>query len=223
MPALTPPTAVLFDFDGTLADSFAAIASSTNHVRVSYGLPPMAEAAVRAYVGYGLDNLMADLVPNAPVEEAVGRYREHHATVMFTQTHLMPGAAEAIPELARRGYKLAVCSNKRVEFTRQLVRSLGLDAYFSCVLGPDDVAGRAKPDPAMLLEGLTRLKVSAADAVYVGDMVVDVQTARAAGVEVWVVSADGTGTFTPVEGDPRPDRVLTSLSDLTTLLPPISQ
>jgi 2-phosphoglycolate phosphatase len=212
--------AVLFDFDGTLVDSFAAIAASTNYVRASYGLPPMAEAEVRRYVGYGLDNLMADLVPVAPVDEAVARYREHHATVMFTQTRLMPGTAETIPELARRGLRLAVCSNKRVEFTRQLVHALGLGEYFACVLGPDDVAGRAKPDPAMLLEGLTRLRVSASESLYVGDMIVDVQTARAAGVPVWIISADGTGEFVPVEGEPRPDRVLRSLAELPALLPP---
>lgn len=214
-----PFSAALFDFDGTLADSFAAITSSTNFVRASYNLPVMAEAEVRRYVGYGLDNLMADLVPGAPVDEAVARYRGHHAGVMFSQTRLMPGAAEAVTELARRGFKLAVCSNKRVEFTRQLVHALGLGEYFTCVLGPDDVAGRAKPDPAMLLEGLRRLEVSARDAVYVGDMIVDVQTARAAGVEVWIISNDGTGEFVPVEGEARPDRVLRSLAELPALLP----
>lgn len=213
-----PTTAILFDFDGTLADSFAAIAASTNHVRAGYGLPPLSEAEVRGYVGYGLDNLMADLVPVAPVDEAVARYREHHATVMFAQTRLMPGAAEAIPELTRRGLKLGVCSNKRVEFTRSLVGALGLGEHFACVLGPDDVGGRAKPDPAMLLEGLNRLGVSPAEALYVGDMVVDVRTARAAGVPVWIISNDGTGGFVPVEGEPRPDRVLRSLAEVPALL-----
>src|SRR5437868_6157744 len=146
-----PIKAALFDFDGTLADSFAAITASTNHVRAGYGLPPLPESEVRRYVGYGLANLMADLVPDAPVDEAVARYRAHHARVMVAETRLMPGVARTIPELARRGYKLGVCSNKRVEFTRELVRALGLHEYFACVLGPDDVGNRAKPDPAMLL------------------------------------------------------------------------
>ena len=61
----------LFDFDGTLADSFAAITASTNHVRRSYGLPELSEAAVRGYVGHGLDNLLETLVPHAPIAEAV--------------------------------------------------------------------------------------------------------------------------------------------------------
>jgi 2-phosphoglycolate phosphatase len=217
-----PITTVLFDFDGTLADSFAAITSSTNHVRTSYKLPPLPEAEVRKYVGYGLAHLMADLVPGAPVDEAVARYRAHHATVMVAETRLMPGVAETIPELARRGLCLGVCSNKRVEFTRELVRSLGLHSFFMYVLGPDDVNQRAKPDPAMLLEGLARLKVSANEAVYVGDMIVDVQTAKAAGVPVWLVSPDETGDSTPVDGMGA-DRVLRSFTELLELLPKVAK
>jgi phosphoglycolate phosphatase len=209
--------AALFDFDGTLADSFAAITSSTNHVRARYGLPPLPEVEVRTYVGYGLARLMADLVPGAPVDEAIAVYREHHERVMIPETRLMPGVAETIPELANRGLRLGVCSNKRVEFTRDLVRALGLGDYFACVLGPDDVGQRPKPDPAMLLEGLNRLQVSAADAVYVGDMVVDVQTAKAAGVPVWIVFPDGSDPSVPVEWGA--DRVLRSFVELLDLLP----
>lgn len=210
--------AALFDFDGTLANSFAAITSSTNHVRASYGLPALPEAVVCTYVGYGLSHLMADLVPGAPVDEAVARYREHHATVMIAETRLMPGVAETIPELARRGLCLGVCSNKRVEFTRELVRALGLADHFACVLGPDDVGQRPKPDPAMLLEGLTRLGAAPTEAVYVGDMVVDVQAARAAGVPVWLIPADETGGSAPVH-DAGADRVLRSFTELLELLP----
>ena len=210
--------AALFDFDGTLADSFAAITSSTNHVRAGYGLPALPEAEVRKFVGYGLAHLMADLVPGAPVDEAVSRYREHHARVMIAETRLMPGVAETIPELARRGIRMGVCSNKRVEFTRQLVAALGLHDYFVCVLGPDDVDQRAKPDPAMLLEGLTRLKVSADETVYVGDMIVDVQTAKAANVPVWLVLPDGSEFTQFDEGDVKPDCVLGSFAELLGLL-----
>lgn len=212
-----PIKCALFDFDGTLADSFAAITSSTNHVRANYGLPPLSQAEVSKFVGYGLANLMADLAPGAPVDEAVARYREHHARVMVSETRLMPGVAEALPELARRGVLMGVCSNKRVEFTRELVRALGLSAYFACVLGPDDVDQRPKPDPAMLLEGLKRLNVSADETVYVGDMIVDVQTARAAGVPVWIVTSDGSGVFAPADGV-QPDRVLRTFAEVPGLL-----
>jgi phosphoglycolate phosphatase len=211
--------AALFDFDGTLADSFAAITASTNHVRESYGLPPLPEPEVRGYVGYGLPHLMQTLVPVAPVDEAVARYRAHHQGAMLAGTRLMPGVAEAIPELARRGYRMAVCSNKRVEFTRQLVDALGLGPHFAAVLGPEDVGGRPKPDPAMLLEGLTRLKVSRDEAVYVGDMAVDVHTAKAAGVPVWLVLGGAAGHESAAAAGP--DRVLASFAEVLNLLPEV--
>lgn len=212
-----PIHAALFDFDGTLADSFAAITASTNFVRTSYGLPELPEAVVRQHVGLGLPVLMEHLVPNAPTAEAVARYRGHHPQVMVAGTRLMPDVAQTVAGLHRRGVRMAVCSNKRVEFTRTLVGVLGLGPFFAAVLGPDDVGGRAKPDPAMLLEGLTRVGVSPAEAVYVGDMDVDVQTAKAAGVPVWLVLGGATSPESAVEAGP--DRVLSGFKDLLRLLP----
>lgn len=212
-----PFTAALFDFDGTLADSFTAITNSTNFVRQSYGLPPLPESVVREYVGFGLPNLMQELVPTANTAEAVARYSEHHRGAMLTDTRLMPGVAEAIPELARRGLKLAVCSNKRVAFTRELVAGLGLSPYFVAVLGPEDVGDRAKPDPAMLLEGLARVGATAATVVYVGDMAIDVHVARAAGLPVWLVPGGATGKESPAAAGP--DRMLTGFEELLDLLP----
>ena len=210
--------AALFDFDGTLADSFAAITASTNHVRQSYGLLPLQEGEVRAYVGLGLHQLMADLAPGADADEAVRRYRAHHGSVMFAGTKLLPGVADVIPELARRGYALAVCSNKQVSFTRELVTHLGLGTHFAQVLGPDDVGGRAKPDPAMLFEACARLGVAPGETVYVGDMAVNVHTAKTAGIPVWLVPG-GAGEVA-LEVAAGPDRLLAAFADILALLPP---
>jgi 2-phosphoglycolate phosphatase len=211
--------ALLFDFDGTLADSFPAITASTNFVRHHFGLPALPEQTVRRYVGLGLAHLMAELVPVAPREEAIALYRSHHLTIMLHQTHLMPGVEVTLAELARRGYRMAVCSNKRVEFTQQLVTALGLGPYFAAVLGPEDVHNRPKPAPDMLLEALARLQVGRTEAVYVGDMAVDVQTAQAAGIPVWLVLGGACGQESATEAGP--DRVLAHFSDLLTLLKPI--
>lgn len=207
-----PTRAVLFDFDGTLADSFPAITASTNHVRGLYGLPELEEAEVRRYVGLGLEHLMRELVPTAPPADAVAAYRAHHPSVMFTGTRLMPGVADAIPVLRRRGLKLGVCSNKRVEFTKTLVGALGL--AMDVVLGPEDV-GAPKPDPAMLLEGARRLGVSPAETIYVGDMAVDVEAGKAAGMETWLVRGGAVGQDEPTASGP--DRVLTSFAELADL------
>jgi phosphoglycolate phosphatase len=212
-----PIRAALFDFDGTLADGFAAITASTNHVRHSYGLAPLPEGEVREYVGLGLRKLMEDLAPGADPDEAAARYRGHHDTVMYSGTKLLPGVAEVIPELARRGLKLAVCSNKAVAFTRKLVDHFGLAPHFAAVLGPDDVGGRAKPDPAMVREACARLRVSPAEAVYVGDMAVDVRTAKAAGIPVWLVPGGAAGREPAAAAGP--DRRLAAFADLLALLP----
>ncbi len=209
-----PTRAVLFDFDGTLADSFAAITASTNHTRERYGLPPLPEADVRRRVGYGLDNLMAELVPTAPAAEAVVVYREHHAATMLSGTRLFPEVADTLAELRRRGYRLAVCSNKRAEFTRALVDGLGVGGLFEAVLGPDDV-GVPKPDPAMLLEAARRLGVTPAESLYVGDMAVDVEAGQAAGMVVVLVPG---GAGDPAEAIAAgPDRVLDTFADLLLL------
>jgi phosphoglycolate phosphatase len=211
--------AILLDFDGTLADSFAAITASTNHVRAAYGLPPLSEAEVRRHVGWGLRHLLQQLVPGAPLDEAVARYREHHDRILLEQTRWLPGVTATLAELARRGYRLGVCSNKRVEFTRRLVESLALGPAIGCILGPEDVAGRTKPDPAMLLEGLRRLGVSPQEALYVGDMSIDVETGRAAGVPVWIIR--GGPESEEVIRQSQPQRILNRFDELLQWLPAI--
>src|SRR3954452_289331 len=148
--------AVLFDFDGTLADSYAAITATVNHVLTRYGKPALSEAQVRSLVGHGLESLIANILPGIDPQAAAGLYREHHPTVMKSHTRLLPGVAEGLAALQEAGVKLGVCSNKPSYFTRALLGMLGIDHYFDAVYGPDD-AGAAKPDPAMVLQALAKL------------------------------------------------------------------
>jgi phosphoglycolate phosphatase len=178
--------AVLFDFDGTLADSYAAITASVNHVLEHHGRPTLTEVQVRTLVGHGLENLMANILPGVEPKAAARLYREHHPTVMKSHTKLLPGVAEGLAALKEAGIKLGVCSNKPSYFTRALLGMLGIDDYFDAVYGPDD-AGAIKPDPAMVLKALEKLGVPKEEALYVGDMEVDIETGRRAGVETWVM------------------------------------
>jgi phosphoglycolate phosphatase len=178
--------AVLFDFDGTLADSYAAITASVNHVLAHHGRPTLEEARVRVLVGHGLENLMETILPGIDPVAAAKLYREHHPTVMKSHTRLLPGVADGLAALQKAGIKLGVCSNKPSYFTRALIEILDLTPYFGAVYGPDD-AGAAKPDPAMVLKAMADLGVSKEETLYVGDMEVDIETGRRAGVETWVV------------------------------------
>lgn len=178
--------AVLFDFDGTLADSYAAITASVNHVLAHHAQPALSEQQVRGLVGHGLEQLMLAVLPDSDPVTNARLYREHHPAIMGPLTRLLPGVAEGLPALQAAGIKMGVCSNKPSFFTRELVRMVGLQPYFGVVFGPDDV-GVPKPDPKMLLDAITHLGATLDEALYVGDMPVDIETGRNARVPTWAV------------------------------------
>jgi len=206
-----PFAAVCFDFDGTLVDNFAAITATVNHVRASRSLPPLTIPAVKPFVGRGIDYLVAHTVPDGELADDIAGYRAYFAKVMLEGTALLPGAAEVLAFLHGGGKRLALCSNKLSQFSRELLRYLHIADYFSAVLGPEDV-GQPKPAPDMLLAAMKSLGVTAAQTLYVGDMVVDIQTARAAGVCVWTIPTgpDDRATLETA----KPDRLLGSLREL---------
>lgn len=217
MPTTPPPApdlrAVLFDFDGTLGDSYPAITASVNHVRGLHGLAPLSIDEVKRHVGRGAGYLLAHTVGVGDPDANAAAYRAHHPSVLHSGTRLLPGAADLLRLLHGRGLRLGVCSNKPVAFTRDLVTYLGVAPLLDAVFGPEDVA-HPKPAPDMLLVALTRLNVTAAEALYVGDMGVDVQTARGAGVAVWVVATGSEEREALVRA--RPDRLFAGLGEIAT-------
>jgi phosphoglycolate phosphatase len=217
MQDLSALKAVLFDFDGTLGDSYQAIAASVNHVRGLRGLAPLTISEVRRHVGRGAEFLLAHTVPGTDLEDAVEAYRAHHPSVLRAGTRLMPGAAEVLRTLHERGRRVGVCSNKPVAFSSELLEYFGVAACLDVVLGPEDVA-RPKPAPDMLVAALARLHVRPDEALYVGDMVVDIQTARAAGVRVWIVPTGSDDRATVAAA--HPDQILTDLVQLRDILCP---
>jgi phosphoglycolate phosphatase len=203
--------AVLFDFDGTLADSYAAIAASVNHVRERRGMPELSIDEVKRHVGRGADYLLTHTVPDGNLADDLACYRAHHPTVMLTMTRFLPGAAALLAALHNSGTKIGLCSNKPRLFSQELLEHLQVAEYFAVVLGPEDVA-HPKPAPDMLLRALERLRLPAAQVLYVGDMVVDIQTARAAGVDVWCVATGSEERRALVEA--RPDRLMADLQEM---------
>ena len=178
--------AVLFDFDGTLADSYMAITASVNHTLIHYGRPELTEPQVRSMVGHGLHQLMAEILPGVEPDDAAAVYRRHHPEVMISHTRILPGVSKGLLRLQGLGIRMGICSNKPSKFTREIVQGIGLARFFGTVLGPDDVAA-AKPDPAMIFAAMKSLHASTESTLYVGDMEVDVMTGRNAGVETWVM------------------------------------
>lgn len=207
--------AVFFDFDGTLIDSYPAIAASVNYLRSQHNLSPLQVDEVRRFVGHGPIYLLEHTVPGGDPEKCLKLYREHHPAVMFSGTELLPGAEELLALLQDAGKKVGLCSNKPRVFSEELLAHFHWRDKFDVVLGPEDVA-HVKPAPDMLIEGMRRLQIEAVEALYIGDMSVDIQTARGAGVNVWVVPT-GSETEQMLQSA-QPDRLLHDLYDVVSLL-----
>ena len=210
-----PCRAILFDFDGTLADSYQAITASVNYVRASHQLADLSLESVKKQVGHSPVHLLSKTVGIGDPETNLKLYREHHPTVMLHQTHLLPGAREVLETVRRLGMKSAITSNKPRAYNEKILKHLGIDHFFETVLGPEDVPHR-KPAPDMLLTAIQRLGVSKETTLYVGDMSVDVQTAQAAQIQVWVVPTGSEDREKILES--QPGYLLENLDELTAKL-----
>jgi len=205
---------IVFDLDGTLVDSYAAITESLNHARIHFALAPLTTAEVRRRVGRGLEVLIEELVGPRRVESGVRLFREHYAAVFRERTSALAGARETLRELRVRGYRMAVASNKPARFSTPILEQLGMLSSLDDVQGPD-LAGSTKPEPAMLRNSLSALGLVPRQALYVGDMVLDVETAARAGLPVVLVCG---GSSTADELRRTGQTVLPSLGDLVGLL-----
>lgn len=205
---------LVFDLDGTLVDSYRAIAESLNHARARFDLPPLDEATVRRSVGHGLERLIERHVGPGRVEEGVRLFREFYATVFAEHTHPLPGAEDSLCRLHAAGFRLAVASNKPARFTRPILEHLGLSDLVVSIHGPDS-AGATKPDPAMIGLCLADMGLSRNEAAYVGDMVLDVESGERAGLPVILVPG-GSSDAKTLKGTRR--LVVDSLADVVTLL-----
>ncbi|HXI02824.1 MAG TPA: HAD-IA family hydrolase, partial [Candidatus Saccharimonadales bacterium] len=207
---------IVFDLDGTLIDSYEAITDSLNAALRAADLPPMKVDAVRGMVGMGLETLIARAMGEERVAEGVRVFREHYDRVCVAGTSVLPEVAETLDALHRRGYRMAVASNKPAHFGWRLLEGLHLRRFMTCVLGPDVVANR-KPHPEMVFRAMREMQTGTRDTLYVGDMDVDVETARAAGVPVIVVP---TGSRSAEDlRSAGADMLIDAFHDLLGLLP----
>jgi len=206
---------VIFDLDGTLVDSYAPITTSLNHARSFWRLPALSEDEVRRLVGHGLESLVALHVGANRVVDGVRLFREKYNEVFAEGTRALPGSLETLRSLHERGYRLAVASNKPARFSSRILDGLGVLRFLSCVVGPDN-ASATKPDPEMIRSCLAAMEVTAADALYVGDMVLDVESGARAGLPVLLVEG---GSADPDELRRTNCPVLSSIGRLCEMLP----
>lgn len=179
---------IVFDLDGTLVDSQRDLADSTNEVLTTYGAAPLPMETVAGMVGEGALRLVARALAAAgldrDVSEALGRFREIYDRRLLVHTRPYPGVPEMARDLAAQA-RLCVLTNKPEAPSRRLLEAFGLAAHFTSVIGGDSGFAR-KPDPAGLLHLIEESDGDAASTVFVGDSMIDVETARHANVRMCV-------------------------------------
>lgn len=208
-------TAIIFDLDGTLVDSYGPIAQSLNQVRLRFGFPEKGLDEVRREVGRGLEALIADNVGAERTAEGVRIFRSHYRKVFLSGTKLLAGVAPTLALLHGRGVPMVVASNKPAYFTREIVEELGIGSYLRAILGPEMVA-RPKPDPEMVLEAVEILGRPRNEVLYAGDMTIDVETCRRAGVAVCVIPG-GSDTLATLR-EAEPDFLLERFEEIPALM-----
>ena len=211
---------VVFDLDGTLADTSADLLAAANACFRGLGHGDILDKADtltafhggRAMLRLGFSRLTGytetDVDAQYPVLLAA------YADAIDTHTTLYPGAVKAVEELRTAGYALAICTNKPAGLAETLTRRLGIRDLFGALIGADTLLVR-KPDPAPLFEAIARVGGHASKAVLIGDTQTDRDTGLAAGVPVALVAfgPEGAGVARF-----QPEALLDHYDDLGTLM-----
>ena len=183
--------AVLFDFDGTLADTAADLSRALNHLRRARGLAelplevlrPHASSGARGLIGAGLE-----IPPEHPeFQQLRDGFLEHYAREICVDTRLFPGMDKLLAGIEARGLRWGIVTNKSTRLTQMLVDAMGLRERVACVVC-GDTTPHLKPNPASLLHAARVLALAPEDCVYLGDDLRDVQAARAAGMPAYAVA-----------------------------------
>ena len=177
--------AVLFDLDGTLADTAPDLAYALNLQLRAHSRPELPVSALRPYVSHGARGMLragfglqaGDAAYLALRDEFLDLYERN----LFRETKLFPGMLELLTSLEHRAIAWGIVTNKLERFTLPLIAALGLAGRAGCVVGGDTTA-RAKPFPDPLLEASRRLGIEPGQCTYVGDDERDVQASHAAGM-----------------------------------------
>ena len=180
-----PATAVLFDLDGTLADTAGDLGGALNRLRKDRGLEPLPLDLLRPYASAGARGLIGvglDIHPGHPeFDHLRTAFLAHYDQCLAETTVLFEGVAALLDEIEARGLKWGVVTNKPHRFTLPVLRALGLlERSGSNVSG--DTTAHPKPHPLPLLTAAQELGVEASTVLYVGDDLRDIQAAQAAGM-----------------------------------------
>jgi N-acetyl-D-muramate 6-phosphate phosphatase len=178
------PRAILFDLDGTLADTAPDLAAAVNFLRTERGLEPTPYSVLRPTASAGARGMIGAAFGLTPADDGYEELRvqwfERYQAAMSVHSTLFGGVPELLDGIAAAGMAWGIVTNKPARFTDPLLPQIGL-AHAGCIVS-GDTTGHAKPHPAPLLEGARRPGLAPEQCWYVGDDLRDVEAGRAAGM-----------------------------------------
>lgn len=199
-PTSQAPRAILFDLDGTLADTAPDLAAAVNHLRLERGLEPAPYAVLRPTASAGARGMIGAAFGLKPGDEGYETLRQQwfarYQAAMAVHSTLFEGVPELLAGISACGMAWGIVTNKPSRFTDPLVPQIGL-AHAGCVVS-GDTTPHAKPHPAPLVEGALRLGMAPEHCWYVGDDVRDVEAGRAAGMVTVACAWGYCGSIDPV-------------------------
>ncbi|MES2323407.1 MAG: HAD-IA family hydrolase [Pseudomonadota bacterium] len=218
LPLPAHPRAVLFDLDGTLADTAPDLAAAVNRLRTVRGLEPTPYAVLRPTASAGARGMIGAAFGLTPADEGYEALRlewfDNYQAAMAVHSTLFGGVPELLDGLTSSGLAWGIVTNKPARFTDPLVPQIGL-AHAGCVIS-GDTTGHAKPHPAPLLEGARRLGIAPEQCWYVGDDLRDIEAGRAAGMVTVACAWGYCGAIAPATWGA--DHLLDTPHDLLQLL-----
>ena len=180
-----PSKAVLFDFDGTFADTAVDLSRALNRLRTARGLAELPLATLRPHASSGARGLIGaglGILPEHPEFKVLrDTFLDHYAAAICVDTRLFPGMDELLAAIEARGLRWGIVTNKSTSLTRLIEKALALEARAACVVC-GDTTPHLKPNPASLLHAARELALAPQECIYLGDDLRDIQAARAAGM-----------------------------------------
>src|SRR5690554_133910 len=194
--------AVLFDLDGTLADTAPDLALAANLLRAEHDLPELPLATLRPHTSSGARGLLRVAFGLSPTDadypSYVERFLVHYADNLCVNTRLFDGMAPLLEALEAAAIPWGIVTNKQARYTLPLVAALKLDQRACCIVSGDTTA-RAKPAPDLLLFACRTAGLEPAQTVYVGDDLRDIVAGRAAGMPTVATAWGYLGEEIPIE------------------------
>ena len=178
---------LIFDLDGTLIDSIKDITTSANLALKDYNYPTQNEDIVRLHTGNGFRKLIKELLPidsnDELIDEVTKVYTNYYAKHYMDETSSYEGIYELLRLLQKENIKIAVNSNKKNEYTTNLMKKIFDDIEFVATIGERENI-KNKPDPTSALEIINLMKLNKDEVMYVGDSEIDMKTGLNAGIKI---------------------------------------